>query len=58
MIQTNDNPFRVFRGGSWFSTDPAVVRAACRYAYAPSVRISHVGFRCALRSRAPVEVKP
>ncbi|XXY47156.1 SUMF1/EgtB/PvdO family nonheme iron enzyme [Sorangium sp. So ce269] len=38
---------RVLRGGSWFSMNPAWVRAADRERHEPSWRGSRVGFRCA-----------
>jgi formylglycine-generating enzyme required for sulfatase activity len=37
---------RVVRGGSW-ADDPQYVRAACRDHDEPSLRDSHLGFRCA-----------
>ena len=48
---------RVYRGGTWFDSDPAVVSAACRIVSTPSYRNFIIGFRCALRGREPV-VKP
>ncbi len=48
-----DNPFRVFRGGSWGNTNPAVVRAVFRYGHAPSIRPDNVGFRTTLTGRTP-----
>lgn len=53
-----DNLDRVLRGGAWSRTTVTLVRAAYRPVSAPSIRGINVGFRCALRSRAPVEVKP
>jgi len=44
---------RVRRGGSWFVSDPAWVRAALRYTIAPAYRLDSLGFRCALRGREP-----
>jgi formylglycine-generating enzyme required for sulfatase activity len=56
--KTTDKLLRVLRGGCWAYTVPAVVRAAFRSSDSPSSRYDNVGFRCALRGRAPVEVKP
>lgn len=48
-----DTSTRVFRGGGLHYTSPAGVRAANRCTVATSFRYYYVGFRCALRSRAP-----
>jgi len=37
---------RVFRGGSWSNTDPALLLSAYRYENSPALRASNVGFRC------------
>jgi formylglycine-generating enzyme required for sulfatase activity len=40
---------RVSRGGSWFHGSPDYVRAAFRYARAPTDQVGDVGIRCAYR---------
>jgi serine/threonine-protein kinase len=47
-VRTSDR--RVVRGGGWARDLPAVVRAANRSWYGPTVRISDLGFRCAAGS--------
>jgi formylglycine-generating enzyme required for sulfatase activity len=37
----------VVRGGTWFNVDPSFIRAAYRFAYAPTVSSYFLGFRCA-----------
>jgi formylglycine-generating enzyme required for sulfatase activity len=44
---------RVIRGGGWYNSDAAWVRAAHRFVYAPSVRGSVAGFRTTLAGRQP-----
>jgi len=39
--------FRVLRGGGWINDDVGQVRAAFRHRHEASVRLNHVGFRCA-----------
>ena len=48
-----DNLCRVVRGGSPLGVAASFVRAAYRYDNTPSIRYISVGFRCALRGRAP-----
>jgi len=36
----------VIRGGCWYVSDPARVRAAFRCTCAPAVRYDNLGFRC------------
>jgi formylglycine-generating enzyme required for sulfatase activity len=38
---------RMARGGSWFSADPAEVRASVREALSPGFKSAYNGFRCA-----------
>jgi formylglycine-generating enzyme required for sulfatase activity len=38
--------WRVVRGGAWSNNDTAVVRAANRVGYVPSIRVNIIGFRC------------
>lgn len=42
---------RVIRGGCWFNTVPARVRASNRGTDAPAVRDYYLGFRCSLPGR-------
>ena len=57
--KTTDTRSRVVHGGCWFLTDDAAwVRAAIRYGGVPSNRDGDLGFRCTLRVREPVGVKP
>lgn len=42
-----DGATRVFRGGSWHSTDPSHPRAAYRNYHPPSSHLGYLGFRCA-----------
>ena len=56
---TMDDPFRVYRGGSWYGTTASDVRAAYRYDYTPTYRIISIGFRCAQRGvRQVLKVTP
>jgi len=42
-----DGAARVFRGGSWHSTDPSHPRAAYRNYHPPASHLGYLGFRCA-----------
>ncbi len=44
---TDEGVARAVRGGGW-SVSARIVRSACRDAFGPAVRISLLGFRCAL----------
>ena len=52
------DPPRVYRGGSWYFYEPSWVRAASRDTLEPAIRLSAIGFRCALRGREPLKVTP
>jgi formylglycine-generating enzyme required for sulfatase activity len=45
-VQCNESR-RVARGGSWNSSHPTLLRAACRNRIQPAFRIFDLGFRCA-----------
>ena len=44
-LYEQDQPFRVLRGGSWVSDDPARLRCAYRYVSVPGIRVNLIGFR-------------
>ncbi len=51
--KTNDNLFRVLRGGCWVGNYPAAVRAHPGNTNTPSYRGRYVGFRTTLTGRTP-----
>lgn len=52
-MKAKDDRYRVVRGGSWYAPTAICVRAAFRFAYNPTDRYYHFGFRTVLRARAP-----